>query len=179
MGPSERRWDALWLTLFAAVLVGALNRLLPSVPAVQLVVVPAWLGYWMATRGPRLGAWVALWGGALLECDWDLPPGTCILFLLMIWGAIRLFRDNFPEEIGTLHGLLWGVTLAPVFRLWVWAWSACWPGVAAEALAPSLAGLLATPCAGALGGAAAFALARRAEFRVLKPKQEETLGHAN
>ena len=115
MGTSERAWDAVWLTLFAAVLVGALNRLLPSTPALQLAVVPAWLGYWMATRGPRLGAWVAIWGGALLECDWDLPPGTCILFLLMIWGGIRLFRDNFPETVGTLHGLLWGVALVPIF----------------------------------------------------------------
>ena len=48
MGTSERAWDAVWLTLFAAVLVGALNRLLPSTPAIQLAVVPAWLGYWGA-----------------------------------------------------------------------------------------------------------------------------------
>ena len=175
---SERFWDGVWVTLFAAALVGALGRLLPAHAALQLTVVPMWLGYWIATRSVRLGAWVALWGGALLECEWGLAPGACALFLLAVWGGVRAGQANFPKEVGTLHGLLWGAALAPLFRLWIWGYSALWPGMATEALAPSLNGLLGMPCAGALGGAAAFALARRADFRVLRPKAEERLDHA-
>jgi len=70
--------DVVWTTLWCAALVGVSGAWLPNTPAFQLVFVPAWITYWLATRGAGAGRWVAFWGGALLESAWDVPPGACI-----------------------------------------------------------------------------------------------------
>lgn len=175
---AETFWDAVWLTVFSTLLVALSVTLLPSVPAIQLVAVPAWLGYWMLTRSARLGAWMAFYGGLLLESAWGIPPGGCIFFFFMLWQLIRLFRTELPKEILPLHGLLAGVVFAPFLRLWIWGYSAIWlGGEAAEAIRPGLSGLFVMPAAGALGGGAVFALAKAWSFDALEPKQEETLGN--
>lgn len=176
---NSRFWDLVWITLFSACLAGVCEGLLPHVPALQLVFLPAWYAYWIVTRGPRTAAWVALWGGALLESAWSLPAGTCIFFLLGVWWGVQGFRDLLPLEVSPLHGLVWGVVLAPLLRLWVWGYSAIWLWGEARPLAPSFAGLVAMPASGALFGALPFALARATDFRVLRPKREETLSHAD
>lgn len=175
---AETFWDAVWITLFSALSVALSVTFLPSLPSIQLVVVPMWFGYWMLTRSVRLSAWVAFFGGLLLESAWGIAPGGCILFFFMIWQLIRLFRKELPKEIQPLHGLLAGVVFAPFLRLWIWGYSALWLGwEAADAIRPGLTGLFVMPAAGALGGGAVFALAKAWSFDALEPKREETLSN--
>lgn len=175
---AETFWDAVWITVFAAILVALSVTLLPTVPSIQMVVVPMWFGYWMLTRRPQLSAWIAFFGGMLLESAWGVPPGGCILFFFTIWQLIRLFRKELPKEIQPLHGLLAGVVFAPFFRLWIWAYSIFWLGLdAADAIRPGLTGIFVMPAVGALGGGAVFALAKAWSFDALEPKQEETLSN--
>lgn len=169
-------WDGLWVTLLVAALVGFGEALLPAVPAVQLVVVPAWLTYWLMTRKWRLGVWVAIWGGLLLEASWRLPAGCVILFLLGVCGACWAWREALPREVGALHGLLMGVLFGPLFRVWVWAYSVVWLWEEAGVLRPTFAGFFVMPATGALGGGLVFAVARWADFLVLRPEPEEGLG---
>lgn len=175
---AESFWDGVWVTVFSVLLAALSVTLLPATPSIQLVVMPMWLGYWMLTRRARLAAWVACFGGLLLESVWGIAPGGCILFFLMIWQLIRLFRKELPKEIQPLHGLLAGVVFAPFFRLWIWGYSFLWLGAeAAEAIRPGLTGLFVMPAAGALGGGAVFSLAKLWSFDALEPKQEETLSN--
>lgn len=175
---AEKFWDAVWLTLFSAVIVALSVTLLPAVPAIQLAVAPIWFGYWMLTRSVRLAAWIAFFGGMLLESAWGIPPGGCVLFFFMLWQLIRLFRNELPKEIQPLHGLLAGGLFAPFLRLWIWGYSLLWLGAeSAEAIRPGLTGLFIMPATGALGGGAIFALAKLWSFDAMEPKQEETLSN--
>ena len=72
---AERAWFAIWVTVFLPALVGLCGAFLPAYPAVRLAVAPVWMAWWTLTAGPSLGAWVAVWGGALLEWAWTVPPG--------------------------------------------------------------------------------------------------------
>ncbi len=174
---AERRWGAVWLTLFLILLVALAQTLLPQVTTVQLALIPSWIVYWLLTRGWRLGLWVTLWGGALLETVWMIPPCGVILFFLLLWQLIRTFREDLPEEITPLHGLLVGVILAPLLRLWLWVYAMLWMGEAGTyALAPSLTEMVLMPATGALGGGLVFALAMASEFRVLIPPKETVRG---
>ncbi len=170
--------DVVWTTLWCAALVGVSGAWLPNTPAFQLVFVPAWITYWLATRGAGAGRWIAFWGGALLESAWDVPPGACILFFLLIGELFRLYREALSETSMAGYGLLVGVVLAPALALWLWLYACLFPGFDASALAPHFPSFLILPATGALGGAVVFALARGADFRVLRPPQEETLNRA-
>ncbi len=174
---AERRWDAVWLTFFLILLVALSQTLLPELPSVQLVVVPAWMCYWMLTRGKRLGLWVALWGGGLLETVWMLPPGGAILFFVLVWYLLRTFRKELPETITPLHGLVGGVLVAPILRLWVWLYAILWTGqTTAYTLMPTLPEMILMPATGALGAGLIFALAKQCEFCVLIPPKEAVRG---
>ncbi len=176
---AARAWDAVWLTAFPLALVGVGAALLPQGPAAQIAFVPMWACYWVLTRGAALGAWAALWCGVLLEGAWGMPPGGCVLFLLLLWRVARLVRARLPvpDEVRPLHGLLLGTVLAPLFRLWLWLYAAAWFGpVGAGGLVPSLPSLIAAPAAGAVGGGAVFALARLCDFRALRPSRKEAAG---
>ncbi len=173
---TERSWDALWLSILTLLLVSISQTLLPAYPACQLVFVPGWLCYWILTRKRRLGLWLAIWGGLFLESAWSVPPGCVILFFVGLWALRHKFRDQLPLPITPLYGLIGGVLLAPLLRLWVWVDALLWWGpTTAEAIAPSLGGFFIMPAAGALGGCAVFAIARGCEFRVLVPVLEK--GH--
>lgn len=170
----ERVWAAVWVTAFLPALVGVCAVAVPAVPAAQIAVAPAWVAWWALAAGPRLGAWAAIWGGALLEWAWGVPPGACVGFFLALWGAGRLWRSALPKPLRPLHGLIGGMVGAPLLRLWLWLWALPWLGVGGAApLRPDVAGLAATPALGALGGCAIFALARAWEFRALAPRGEE------
>ncbi len=171
---TEHSWDALWNSVFLLILVSLSQTLLPPVPAWQLVVVPGWLCYWILTRKRRLGLWLALWGGLFLEAAWGVPPGCAPLFFVGLWYLRQTFREQLPEPITPLHGLIGGMVLAPLLRLWIWVYTLLWWGATDAAIvAPSLGGFFIMPAAGALGGGAIFALAKACEFRVLVPKTDK------
>ncbi len=173
---TERTWDTLWISVFLLLLVSLSQSLLPAYPAWQLVVVPGWICYWQLTRRRKPGLWFALWGGTLLETAWDVPPGCAILFFLGLWYLRHTFREQLPTPITPLHGLIGGMVLAPLLRLWVWFYTLLWWGPTdAALLLPSLGGFFIMPAAGALGGGALFALAKACEFRVLEPPADK--GH--
>ncbi len=169
----ERKWDVVWVTVFLVILSGLSLTLLPNHSILQLVPVPAWMGYWILMRGRRMGLWVALWGGILLETTWMVPPGCVVLFFLFFWWLVRTFRKDLPDQLSPLHGLLGGLLLTPLLRLWVWCYSLIWMGSEALQLAPDFAEMILAPALGALGGGVIFALAKRCEFRVLQPTIEE------
>ncbi len=171
---TERTWDAIWLSVFLLVLVSLSHTFLPAYPAWQLVVVPGWLCYWILTRRRKLGLWMALWGGLFLEVAWGVPPGCAILFFLGLWYLNLFFRKQLPYPVTPLHGLIGGMVLAPLLRLWVGFYTILWWGpTEAGSLLPSLGGFFIMPAAGALGGGAIFALAKVCEFRVLMPPTEK------
>ena len=110
---AERFWAAVWVTVFLSALVGVCSAVMPRVPAVQLAVAPAWVAWWALTQSARLGAWAALWGGALLEAAWGVPTGGCVSFFLTLWLVGRVWREALPEELRPLHGLVGGMVCAP------------------------------------------------------------------
>ncbi len=171
---TERTWDTVWLSIFTILLVSLSQTLLPPYPAWQLVVVPGWICYWLMTRRRSAGLWLAVWGGLFLGCAWTVPPGCAILFFLGLWYLRQTFREQLPMPITPLHGLIGGMVLAPLLRLWIWLYALLWWGpTAASALAPGLGGFFIMPAAGALGGGAVFALAKAFEFRVMAPPNEK------
>ncbi len=175
----ETFWATAWVTLFLPALVGTCATLLPEALPVQIAAAPVWVVWWTLSAGARLGVWAAVWGGALLETAWGVPPGACALFFLMLWGGARALGDNAPEAYTPLHGLVGGMVLAPLFALWLWVWAALWLGGASAApLRPDLVGMVLLPATGALGGGAIFALARACDFRALWPPRQEALGDA-
>ncbi len=173
---ASRAWDAIWLTVFPLVLAGGSAALLPHNPVIQGAFLPLWCVYWMLTRGPRMGVWVALWCGVLLEVIWGVPPGGCALFFVFVWRILRLLRARFPdaEALTPLHGLLLGTVLVPLLRLWLWLYAVLWLGASsASGLTPSLVALIVAPAIGAVGGGAVFTLARLWDFRALRPPKKE------
>lgn len=176
---AERAWFAIWVTVFLPALVGLCGAFLPAYPAVRLAVAPVWMAWWTLTAGPSLGAWVAVWGGALLEWAWTVPPGACVLPLLALWGAGRWLKESLPAKLHPWHGAFGGLILVPLLWFWLWLYAALWVGVEAAApLRPGL-GFLLSPLTGALGGGAVFALARACDFRALAPEPEEEDAHAS
>lgn len=176
---AERFWAAAWVTLFLPALVGLCGAFLPTAAAIQLAVAPGWVAWWVLTAGPRLRVWAALWGGALLEWAWGVPPGACVLPLLGLWAGARAFRESMPERPRAVHGLVGGMVAVPALRVWLWLYAMPWVGPeAAGALRPGLSALCAAPAAGALGGCAVFALARACDFLALRPPREEARADA-
>lgn len=174
---AERVWAAVWVTVFLPALVGLCGAVLPAHPAAQLAVAPAWVAWWALTAGPRLGAWAAVWGGALLEWAWAVPPGACVIPFLALWGVGRLPREGLPR-LAPWNGAVGGALLVPALWIWLWLWAALWQGfAAADPLRPGALFFL-SPLAGALGGGLGFAVARACDFRALAPKPEEDAPHA-
>ncbi len=176
---TEHLLDGVWLTLFLPLLAGVSVMILPQTPAIQLSVVPLWAAYWMLTRAARMGLWVSVWGGVLLESLWGVPPGGMVIALLILWYCARLIHWRLADspDVRPIHGLLVGAPAVPLIHLWLWLYAMIWWGpTAAEPMAPRLGALVAAPAMGALGGGLLFALAQTFDFRVLRPKKEEAAG---
>ena len=175
---AERVWAAVWVTFFLPALVGLCGVFLPNIPAVQVAVVPSWVVWWVLTTGPRLRVWVAVWGGALLEWAWGVPPGACVIPFLAVWSLTALFKESLPEKIKPIHGAWWGAPAAPAMLIWLWLYSILWMGPeGALPLRPTFGTFLAIGT-GIGGGWLTFLVARACDFRVLTPPKTEAHGDA-
>lgn len=173
---AERTWDGVWCSVWLAVLTGVCAGLFPHSMTLQLLLVPLWVAYDLVTRGPKLGAWLALWGGLLLEGVWHVPPGSCASFFLLLWWVLTHFRESLPPmEVPAVYGCVLGVLLVPCLRFWLALYAIPFYGWSSAEFLPTVGGLFLGCVAGLLGGAALFTLADAMEFHVLKPKQEERL----
>lgn len=170
----EHIWNCVWLTIFPLLLAALSKTFLPSSPIFQLLILPLWATFWALSRPAKQALWILLWHAVLCETLWLLPPGACVTFFLLVWKIIRLYREWLPFQPTPYHGLLSGVILLPMLRLWIWIYAALWPTLPdASYLSPSFLEIVLTPAMGALGGSAIFALAQKTDFKVFNPKPEE------
>lgn len=169
-------WGAIWFILFPILLTAISRELLPETPTLQLLIVPTWAFYWLLARPERQSLWITCWHAILCETAWTLPPGTCVTFFMLLWWIVRTHRDLFPINPQPYHGLLCGVTLLPVLRIWIWLYAILWPTLPdATPLRPTLLSLILLPAVGALGGSMLFALAEQTSFLIFRPTPKEML----
>ena len=169
---AERFWNLMWLFAFPVLLAALSRAFLPETSIFQFLVLPLWAIYWNLTRPSKQALWVSLWHAVLCEALWLLPPGACVTFALVVWWIIRTYRDLLPIRPAPYHGLLCGVIVLPVLRLWIWLYAILWPTATASYLCPTFAEFILIPTVGALGGSAIFALAQKTEFRIFIPKAD-------
>lgn len=158
------------------VLTGICDGLFPSLAVVHASFLPVWCIWFLLTRTSKVGLWVAIWFGQLLEYAWLLPQGTCILFFLLCWSVVEAFREELPETIMPSLGFLIGALVAPVLLLWSAIYVFLYTGSEGDSYAwPTFGQIILAPVIGSLGGALAFKLAERCEFFALRPKIERSV----
>ncbi|MBQ9694213.1 MAG: hypothetical protein IJV69_05595 [Kiritimatiellae bacterium] len=171
---AERFWCWVWLITFPTLLAALSKTYLPERPVFQLLLLPSWAIYWIFTRPIKQALGVAICFAFLCETIWLIPTGSCITFFLLIWWFVRTYREFLPIRPSPYHGLLCGVILLPLLRVWLWIYTALTPTIPTAAfLSPSLSEIILIPALGALGSSAIFALAQRMEFHIFVPKTEE------
>ncbi|MDO5463103.1 MAG: hypothetical protein Q4F99_06440 [bacterium] len=170
---SNRTLDILWVSILPVVLTGICDGLFPSFAVLHIGFLPIWCIWLLLTRTSKVGIWIAIWFGQLLEYAWLLPQGTCILFFLLCWSIIEAFRETLPEKFSPGMGFLIGAITTPILLLWTSIYAFIYLGdVKAFYLWPTFGQFILAPVIGSLGGALAFKLAPRCEFFALRPKIE-------
>ncbi|HRR34204.1 MAG TPA: hypothetical protein P5026_08915 [Kiritimatiellia bacterium] len=147
----DMQFPVLVFTLLMAALMQDLSPVIDAFP-VKPVFLTAVALYAALTRPIWVALTAAVWAGGLTDTLGDLPPLCTPLFLMLLYGSVRLLQRVF-----LVAGLLQGALLTAAAAAAQWLWTRLWlHGSAALATLESLKVLGYTVQAGLLAGLTGF-----------------------